>query len=88
MAGLLGSSNNPISGVTVTIIWEVNGVNQTSTVSGTTKTISGTKGAVTFSISSPVSGSYKIYVLNAVLSNYDYDSTLNTSSLGSNYTVP
>ena len=80
-------NNNPISDVTVTIIWEVNGVNQTSTVSGTTQTISGTKGAVTFSISSPASGSYRIYVVSASLTNYDYNYSLNSNLLVQSYTV-
>ena len=86
---VVDQNNNAISGVLVTIVWNINGVNQTTTVSGTTGNIKSTQGAVDFSISSPTSGAiYRIYVVNVVLANYDYNSALNTNNLTTSNTAP
>ncbi len=82
-------TNNPISGVSVTIQWEVNGVNQSTTITGTTQTIGKTKGAVTFSLSSVTSGfNYSIYIINVSLTNYDYQSSSNTVTFPQSFTIP
>ena len=79
-------TDSGISGVSVTIMWEINGVNQTSTVTATTQT-SNPKGTAYFTINSPISGTYKIYLINVFLTNYDYDSTSNNVTFPQTTTV-
>ena len=79
-------TNNGISGVLVTIMWEINSVNQTNTVTATTSN-SNPKGTAIFSISNPVSGTYKVYLISVVLTNYDYDSLSNNVSFPQTITV-
>ena len=78
-------SDTKISGVVIGAIWEYNGVNASQIVYSQA---TDNKGVTSVSYGSPASGTYKLYVTNVTLINYDYKSTSDNFIFPQTYTLP
>ena len=76
---------NKISGVVVSVIWQYNSVNQSQIVYSQP---TNPQGQTVVTYTSPVTGSYKIYVNNVTLANYYYKPSSDLVTFPQSYNAP